>query len=95
MAVHRHCDEICSFFGCSRRVIGKNTVECLQAGLYWGYLGMIDRVLDETVQEMSGKTGPSVIVTGGLGRLFYRALKRPAAYRPDLTLEGIRIAATR
>jgi type III pantothenate kinase len=79
----------------TRRVIGKNTVQCLQAGLYWGYLGMIDRVLEETMLEMPGKKKPKVIVTGGLGRLFYRALKRPAAYRPDLTLDGIRIAATR
>jgi len=77
-----------------RRVIGKNTVECLQAGLYFGYLGMIDRVLEETIREMGGKKPPAVLVTGGLGRLFCGALRRPAVYLANLTLEGIRLAAT-
>ncbi|PCI39388.1 MAG: pantothenate kinase [Elusimicrobia bacterium] len=77
----------------TRRVIGKNTVECLQSGIYYGYLGMIDRVLDETVSELGKKNKPKIIVTGGLGRLFLKAMKRRALYLPDLTLAGIRMAA--
>lgn len=79
----------------TRRAIGKNTVECLQAGLYFGYLGMIDRVLEETLKEMGGKKTPAILVTGGLGRLFARSLRRRAAYLANLTLEGIRLAASR
>ncbi len=77
----------------TRRVIGKNTVECLQAGIYYGYLGMIDRVLVETLHEFGSKNKPKIIVTGGLGRLFLKAMKLKAVYLPDLTLEGIRLFA--
>ena len=78
----------------TRRVIGKNTVECLQAGIYYGYLGMIDRVLAETMHEFRSKKKPKVIITGGLGKLFVGAMKSKAVYYPDLTLDGIRLAGT-
>lgn len=73
-----------------RRIIGRNTVECIQAGLYWGYLGMVERVLDLTLEEMGGK--PRILVTGGLGELFVGALSRKCTMAPDLTLQGLRLA---
>jgi type III pantothenate kinase len=46
------------------RAIGRDTVECLEAGLYFGYLGMIREVLSRTKAEMGGR--PAVVATGGL-----------------------------
>jgi type III pantothenate kinase len=73
-----------------RRVIGRNTVECIQAGLFHGYLGMVERVLDLTVKEMGGR--PRLLVTGGLGGLYAPHLSRKNVLVPDLTLQGLRLA---
>jgi type III pantothenate kinase len=75
-----------------RSVVGKDTVECLQAGLYYGYLGMIKEVLARTRREMGGK--PRVIATGGLASLFLTELPG-ARHEPDLTLHGLRLAFSR
>lgn len=74
----------------TRRVIGKDTVECIRAGLYWGYLGMIERVLAETLKEMR-EPRAAVVLTGGLAGLFSGRLRR-ARHAPDLTLDGLRLA---
>ncbi len=72
-----------------RRVIGKDTVECLEAGLYYGYLGMIREVLRRTAAEMGGR--PAVVATGGLAPLFLPDLPG-VRHEPDLTLHGLRFA---
>jgi|SRR5579883_312597 len=80
-----------------RRVIGRETVECIEAGLYYGYLGMIEKVLTLTKQELrqSGETGRvRAIATGGLSALFLRDL-RGFIHAPDLTLQGLRLSYER
>lgn len=75
-----------------KRVIGRDTVECIQAGLYFGYLGMIEKVLTLTLRELDARA--TVIATGGLARLFLPDL-RGVEHAPDLTLDGLRIAYER
>jgi type III pantothenate kinase len=78
-----------------RRVIGKTTVECIEAGVYFGYLGMIEKLLKLTLKEMRGEGhGPRirVLATGGLAALFVSDLPRGCRIVPDLTLQGLRIA---
>jgi type III pantothenate kinase len=70
-------------------VIGKDTVHCLEAGLYYGYLGMIREVLGRTMSEMGGR--PVVVATGGLAPLFLDDLPG-VRHEPDLTLHGLRCA---
>ena len=70
-------------------VIGKDTVHCLEAGLYYGYLGMIREVLGRTMSEMGGR--PVVVATGGLAPLFLGDLPG-VRHEPDLTLHGLRCA---
>ena len=70
-------------------VIGKDTVHCLEAGLYFGYLGMIREVLARTMAEMGGR--PFVAATGGLAPLFLDDLPG-VRHEPDLTLHGLRFA---
>ena len=76
-----------------RRVIGKNTDECIQAGIYFGYLGMIEKVLALTLREMGANV--SIMATGGLAVLFKKDLGRSIRHVPDLTLQGLRIASER
>lgn len=70
-------------------VVGKDTVHCLRAGLYFGYLGMVKEVLIRTKAEMGGR--PAVVSTGGLAPLFTGELPGVRA-APDLTLHGLRFA---
>ena len=72
-----------------KTVIGKDTVHCLEAGLYYGYLGMIREVLRRTMSEMGGR--PVVVATGGLAPLFLGDLPG-VRHEPDLTLHGVRCA---
>ena len=69
--------------------IGKDTVSCLEAGLYFGYLGMIREMLGRTRTEMGGR--PAVVATGGLAPLFLPDLPG-VRHEPDLTLHGLRFA---
>lgn len=70
-------------------VIGKATVPAMQAGLYWGYVGMIEGL----VARMKAEFGQplTVLATGGLAPLFADATKAIDKVVPDLTLEGLRL----
>lgn len=71
------------------RVIGSNTVGSLQSGLYYGYLGLVDGILDELLKEMGKDT--KVVATGGLAPLIGNVSKHIKAIDDYLTLEGLRI----
>lgn len=73
-----------------RTVIGKDTAHCLEAGLYFGYLGMIREVLGRTRKELGGR--PRAAATGGLAPLFLKDLPG-VRHEPNLTLNGLRIAS--
>jgi type III pantothenate kinase len=72
-----------------QQAIAKSTVSSIQAGLYFGYIGLIKEVLRRLRKEMHGN--PLVIATGGLAHLIVPEIKEVRYILPDLTLEGIRI----
>ena len=76
-----------------KRVIGKNTVDNIQSGLFYGYRGLVDGILAAIIAEMKGE--PTVVATGGLGTIFYRESKYIEIYEENLTLLGLQILAER
>jgi type III pantothenate kinase len=71
------------------RVIGSNTVGSLQSGLYYGYLGLVDGILELLLGELGQDT--RVLATGGLGPMIGMGSKYIKHVDDFLTLEGLRI----
>jgi type III pantothenate kinase len=76
-------------FRAPERLIGANTVGAIQSGLYYGFLGMIDGL----VERISAELGPDTkaIATGGQGALIAQGSRLVKICDEDLTLEGLRM----
>jgi type III pantothenate kinase len=70
-------------------IIGKDTSSSIQAGIIFGYAGLVDGMVDRIRREMRCKV--KVIATGGLATLLARVSHTIDAVEPNLTLEGLRI----
>ena len=70
-------------------VIAKNTVNSMQAGIYYGYVGLVDEIVGRMKREC--RENPKVIATGGLAGLIAPESKTIDAVEEYLTLEGLRI----
>ena len=75
------------------KVIGSSTTGAMQSGIYHGYAGLVDGVLEQMIAEMGLK--PRVIATGGLAPLIATASKFIEEVDSNLTLEGLRLVYER
>ena len=71
------------------KVIGTNTVDNMQIGLYYGYIGLIDGILERMIAELGPET--KVVATGGLAKLIAGGSKFITTVEDMLTLTGLRI----
>ena len=70
-----------------KRVIGKNTIEALYSGFYWGYSGLINNIILKIEKETKKKY--KIIFTGGYADLFKTSIIRPFTIDRNITIEGI------
>jgi type III pantothenate kinase len=68
-------------------VIGTNTVACMQSGVYWGYVGLIEGIVRQVRAERPRPM--KVIATGGLATLFAQGTDVFDAIEEDLTMHGL------
>ena len=71
------------------KVIGTNTITHLQTGLYYGYIGLVDGILERIFAELGMR--PRVVATGGLAQLVAGDSKCIGEIDDMLTLDGLRI----
>jgi type III pantothenate kinase len=71
------------------RVLGRNTVHSMQAGILFGYAALVDGLIERLIAEVGGK--PVVLATGGLAELLVSESKMIDRVEKFLTLEGLRI----
>jgi type III pantothenate kinase len=69
------------------RAIGTNTVACMQSGVYWGYVGLIEGIVREVRRERENPM--RVIATGGLASLFAQGTEVFHSVEDDLTMHGL------
>ena len=72
-----------------QKVVGTNTVECIQSGVFWGYIGMVREVCQRIKAERDRPM--RVIATGGLAPLFGQTEDLFDVYEDDLTMHALTV----
>ena len=72
-----------------KKVVGKNTTQSMQSGIFFGYVGLVDEIVARMKKEVKSK--PKVIATGGLAGLIAGESKTIEEIQEFLTLEGLKI----
>ncbi len=74
-----------------KNVIGKNTLTAVRSGFFWGYVGLINNIIELIKKET--KKSFKIIITGGYSSLFVNSLKSKIFIDKDITLKGLIRAA--
>ncbi len=72
-----------------KRVIGKNTVDCMRSGIMYGTAAMLDGMLDRVEEELGFST--TVVATGGMAKFIVPLCRREIRLEKDLLLKGLNI----
>lgn len=71
------------------KIIGTDTVMAMQSGIYWGYVGLIEGILERIINEMNESEDILVLATGGLAKTFKDDITLISKVDNDLTLKGL------
>jgi type III pantothenate kinase len=82
------------------KVIGTTTVTHIQSGLYYGYIGLVDGIVERMIAEMAtdsrcGTAAPRILATGGLASLIAEDSRYIETIDEMLTLDGLRLVFER
>jgi len=72
-----------------KSIIAKDTISSMQAGIMFGYAGLVDGIVERIKAEV--KTDPKVIATGGLAKIIAPETRTIDVVEEMLTLEGLRL----
>ncbi len=72
-----------------KRVIGKNTVDCMRSGVMYGAAAMLDGMIDRVEEELGCPT--TVVATGGMAQFVCPLCKREIHLERDLLLKGLNL----
>jgi type III pantothenate kinase len=72
-----------------KQVIGKNTISAMQSGIIFGYIGLIEGMIQRIEQELGSKA--KVVATGGQAYPLAEEISAIDVVNPDLTLIGLRL----
>jgi len=70
-----------------KKVVGRNTIEALRSGFYWGYIGLINNIILKIEKETKKKY--KIIFTGGYADLFNSSIIRNYTIDKNITIKGI------
>tara|TARA_Y100000590_G_scaffold103822_1_gene118047 strand:+ start:12531 stop:13313 length:783 start_codon:yes stop_codon:yes gene_type:complete len=70
-----------------KNVIGKNTIEALRSGFFWGYTGLINNIISKIEKETKKKY--KIIFTGGYSDLFKSSITRSFTIDKNITIDGV------
>lgn len=73
-------------------VIGKTTVESIQSGIVYGFIGLVDNIIENILEELNlTKDQVNILGTGGYAKLITERSKYIEDYDSNITLEGMRL----
>ena len=76
-----------------RHAIGRSTIEAMRAGAILGYRGLVREIIAQIRGEEFPREKVHIVATGGYAKLLAAKLPEVDAIHPNLTLEGLRLAA--
>ncbi len=69
------------------KILGKNTISAVRSGFYWGYIGLVENIIDK-ISKQTNKNY-KVILTGGFSHLFAKSIKQKVVIDKDITIKGL------
>jgi len=70
-----------------KNILGKNTISAVRSGFYWGYIGLVENIIDKISKQTKKKY--KVVLTGGYSHLFIKSIKQKARIDKDITIKGL------
>ena len=70
-----------------KNVLGKNTISAVRSGFYWGYIGLVENIIDKISKHTKKKY--KLILTGGYSHLFIKSIKQKTHLDKDITMKGL------
>jgi len=70
-----------------KNILGINTVSAVRSGFYWGYIGLVENIIDKISKHTKKKY--KLILTGGYSHLFIKSIKQKARLDKDITMKGL------
>ena len=70
-----------------KNILGKTTISAVRSGFYWGYIGLVENIIDKISKHTKKKY--KLILTGGYSHLFIKSIKYKAHLDKDITIKGL------